>query len=108
MSDLIQIPPPGGPRSSRPLEALLRAQLLVEEWDDRRRWAARAIIAVSLPMAYFVVARGGLERAGVRPVFLIWVCAFVGWCVTSVAGAIARRMLDRLLASVGGRRLPPD
>lgn len=108
MSDLIEIPPPRGPRAWPPLETLFRAQLVVEEWDTRRRWAAHAIVAVSLPMAYFLMTGAGLARAALRPVFVIWLFAFVAWCVTGVAGATARRMIDRLLASAGGRRLPGD
>jgi hypothetical protein len=108
MSDLIQIPAPTEPRASRPLEALFRAQMRVESWENRRSWVARLIVVLSLPMAYFVWSADGRAATGARLVFLLWVFAFFGWCYTNVGLVIARRTVDEVLALAGGRHVHAD
>ncbi len=108
MSDLIEIPAPTGSRSERPLAALFRAQMRAESWETRRRWIARLIIALSVPLAYFVWSAQGRAEKGPRLVFLLWAFAFLGWCCSNVGVAMARRAVERLLTSVGGRSVPVD
>lgn len=104
MADLIEIRgiPNEGPRRGL-LNALFGAQYTVEVWQRRRRAAGRAIIVLSLPMAYFLLTDKAMVAAGGLAVLSAWAVAFIAGCVAAAGLAHAERDLERLLSRAGGQ-----
>jgi hypothetical protein len=104
--ELFEIPGPGtNGRRSAILDDLFRAQLGLEAWERRRRSCARLVIVLSAPLAFFVWRDIGFAEWPARFGFLLWAFSFTAWGGTAVASLVAARVLDRLVARAGGRRV---
>jgi hypothetical protein len=81
------------------LAAILNAQQRVELWARRRRWFARLVVAVSVPMAILLYAGHDPRDGAVRAILWLWLGAMIltGCCAEAAARADDR--LSRLLTS---------
>ena len=104
--ELFQIPGPGtNGRRSVILDELFRAQLVLEAWERRRGFCARLVIILSVSLAWFVWRDLGLAEWPARLGFLLWAFSFAACGVSAVASLVAARVLERLVARAGGRRV---
>ena len=109
MSELIEIPACAiaGGQGTR-LEALLKAESCVEVWNRRRSFCGRLVVALSVPMAYFLYRGQGIAESSARFVLVLWLLALACSILCASATLQAEHALGALVTMAGGRRLKID
>jgi hypothetical protein len=107
--ELIEIPAstPSDSTGKR-LNAVLNAERHSEIWTARRILCARIVILLSLPMAYLLLRRQGIDDPGTQFVLVLWILALGCLIGCAAAGARAARLVDTLLDQAAGRRIKID
>jgi hypothetical protein len=109
VSELLEIPASKeSDRSGQRLAAVLRAERFSEIWTARRILFGRILILLSLPMAYLLLRRLGVDDPETRFVLILWILALACLLGSVLAGARAARLVNTLLDQAGGRRINID
>lgn len=104
MHDLIEIPSSGlaGPQSPR-LREVLEAQSCAEDWRRRRTQTSRLVVALSVPMAYFLYRGQGIASVSAHLIFVLWLMAGTASLTFAFATWRAERFLEAMVTRAGGR-----
>ena len=89
----------------RRLAEAINAERESEKWAERRSLVGRAVIALSVPLAYLLGRAASPGDASVRALLLLWLFAMSALLVATLACWRAEREAERLLEAAGGRHV---